>query len=257
MAIAGGVNLSSAPEQVPDAEPGGASLSSDGRCESFGRAATATCPARASARCCSSRSPRRSPTATTSTASSRRRAINHGGKTNGYTVPNPQAQARGDRAGARQARASTPRAVSYIEAHGTGTALGDPIEIAGLSKAFAAVHAGQAVLRDRLGQVEHRALRERGGHRRRDQGAAADEARAAGARRCTRRSSIRTSTSASTPFVVQQELAPWKRPVVDGRDVPAHRRHELLRRRRLERARDRGGVRGAGAGGRGGNAAPR
>ncbi|MFP3423190.1 hypothetical protein R0K19_27885, partial [Bacillus sp. SIMBA_161] len=30
----------------------------------------------------------------------------------------------------------SPRSVSYLEAHGTGTSLGDPIEIAGLTKAF-------------------------------------------------------------------------------------------------------------------------
>ena len=30
----------------------------------------------------------------------------------------------------------TPDKISYIEAHGTGTALGDPIEINGLKKAF-------------------------------------------------------------------------------------------------------------------------
>ncbi|MGX7835547.1 mutanobactin A polyketide synthase MubH, partial [Campylobacter fetus subsp. venerealis] len=61
--------------------------------------------------------------------------INSGGKTNGYTVPNPNAQA----ALIKEAfqRANVPaRTVSYIEAHGTGTALGDPIEIAGLTKAF-------------------------------------------------------------------------------------------------------------------------
>lgn len=29
-----------------------------------------------------------------------------------------------------------PREVSYIEAHGTGTSLGDPVEIAGLKLAF-------------------------------------------------------------------------------------------------------------------------
>src|SRR5205085_7969029 len=29
-----------------------------------------------------------------------------------------------------------PESISYIEAHGTGTPLGDPIEIAGLTKAF-------------------------------------------------------------------------------------------------------------------------
>lgn len=34
-------------------------------------------------------------------------------------------------------RADIPaRTISYLEAHGTGTALGDPIEIAGLTKAF-------------------------------------------------------------------------------------------------------------------------
>ncbi len=31
---------------------------------------------------------------------------------------------------------STPRTLSYIETHGTGTALGDPIEIAALTNAF-------------------------------------------------------------------------------------------------------------------------
>jgi len=59
--------------------------------------------------------------------------IGHGGRGSGYTVPNAEAQAdviRGalDRAGIDPAR------LSYIEAHGTGTSLGDPIEIRGLSK---------------------------------------------------------------------------------------------------------------------------
>src|SRR6202012_1377280 len=62
-------------------------------------------------------------------------AINHGGKTNGYTVPNPNAQARVIERALREGGIDA-RAVSYIEAHGTGTSLGDPIEIAGLSKAF-------------------------------------------------------------------------------------------------------------------------
>ncbi|HEX6427154.1 MAG TPA: SDR family NAD(P)-dependent oxidoreductase, partial [Niastella sp.] len=62
-------------------------------------------------------------------------AINHGGKTNGYTVPNPKAQA-GAIAHAFKGAGINPRAISYIEAHGTGTSLGDPIEIAGLSKAM-------------------------------------------------------------------------------------------------------------------------
>lgn len=62
-------------------------------------------------------------------------AINAGGRTNGYTVPNPHAQAAVvsqalERAGLQAWQ------ISYIEAHGTGTALGDPIEIAGLTTAF-------------------------------------------------------------------------------------------------------------------------
>ena len=63
-------------------------------------------------------------------------ALNHGGKTNGYTVPNPTAQAEVIVAALRKS-AIEPESIGYIEAHGTGTALGDPIEIAALSKAFA------------------------------------------------------------------------------------------------------------------------
>ncbi|MBV9488500.1 MAG: SDR family NAD(P)-dependent oxidoreductase, partial [Verrucomicrobia bacterium] len=63
-------------------------------------------------------------------------AINHGGRTNGYTVPSPAAQAELIARALKQARID-PRSLTYIEAHGTGTALGDPIEVAGLAKAFA------------------------------------------------------------------------------------------------------------------------
>ena len=62
--------------------------------------------------------------------------INHGGKTNGYTIPNPVAQR--ELIAATLAKAGVDaRTVSYIEAHGTGTVLGDPIEITGLTQAFA------------------------------------------------------------------------------------------------------------------------
>ncbi|UMR33397.1 phosphopantetheine-binding protein [Massilia sp. MB5] len=62
-------------------------------------------------------------------------ALNAGGKTHGYTVPSPQAQA-DVVAQAYQQAGVTPRMVSYVEAHGTGTALGDPIEVRGLTLAF-------------------------------------------------------------------------------------------------------------------------
>ena len=86
-------------------------------------------------------------------------AINHGGKTNGYTVPNPQAQATLIATALRR-RACHPRGISYVEAHGTGTALGDPIEVAGLTQAFGGYQ--RAALRAGLGEIEHRAPRSGG-----------------------------------------------------------------------------------------------
>lgn len=62
-------------------------------------------------------------------------AVNHGGKTSGYTVPNPKAQTKVIVNALRKAQVD-PRTISYVEAHGTGTALGDPIEITGLTKAY-------------------------------------------------------------------------------------------------------------------------
>ncbi|HSO00872.1 MAG TPA: beta-ketoacyl synthase N-terminal-like domain-containing protein, partial [Candidatus Nanopelagicales bacterium] len=62
-------------------------------------------------------------------------AINHGGHTSGYSVPNPHAQAEVVRAALRRAGVDA-RSITYLEAHGTGTALGDPIELAGLNAAY-------------------------------------------------------------------------------------------------------------------------
>ncbi|MBO0797771.1 MAG: hypothetical protein J2P31_03025, partial [Blastocatellia bacterium] len=61
--------------------------------------------------------------------------VNHGGRTSGYTVPNPKAQAEVILAALEKANVDA-RSIGYIETHGTGTALGDPIEITGLSNAF-------------------------------------------------------------------------------------------------------------------------
>lgn len=62
-------------------------------------------------------------------------AANHGGRTNGYTVPNPNAQSEVIKKALEKGNIN-PETVSYIEGHGTGTILGDPIEVTGLSKAF-------------------------------------------------------------------------------------------------------------------------
>uniref|UniRef100_UPI002456C9EC SDR family NAD(P)-dependent oxidoreductase n=1 Tax=Nocardia abscessus TaxID=120957 RepID=UPI002456C9EC len=62
-------------------------------------------------------------------------AVNHGGQTSGYSVPHPGAQAEVISA-ALGAAGVDPGTIDYLEAHGTGTPLGDPIEIAGLAAAF-------------------------------------------------------------------------------------------------------------------------
>ncbi|MBF0395461.1 MAG: SDR family NAD(P)-dependent oxidoreductase, partial [Desulfobacterales bacterium] len=62
-------------------------------------------------------------------------SINSGGKTSGYTVPNPNAQADLIIEAIDMANIN-PETISYVEAHGTGTELGDPVEISGLTKAF-------------------------------------------------------------------------------------------------------------------------
>lgn len=66
-------------------------------------------------------------------------AVNHGGRAASLTAPNPIAQSElmvesFGKAG------FNPDTISYIEAHGTGTKLGDPIEINGLKKAFAELY---------------------------------------------------------------------------------------------------------------------
>lgn len=60
-------------------------------------------------------------------------AVNHDGRSNGMLAPNPDAQAEVLRKAYRDAGID-PRSVDYIEAHGTGTILGDPIEADALGR---------------------------------------------------------------------------------------------------------------------------
>jgi len=62
-------------------------------------------------------------------------AANNDGRTMGVTTPNPDAQRDVIVQALRQARVSATD-VSYIEAHGTGTMIGDPIELRALSNVF-------------------------------------------------------------------------------------------------------------------------
>jgi len=62
-------------------------------------------------------------------------SCNHGGRAKSLTTPNPQAQSELLLNAYKQAGID-PRSIGFIEAHGTGTRLGDPIEISGLVGAF-------------------------------------------------------------------------------------------------------------------------
>jgi polyketide synthase PksN len=62
-------------------------------------------------------------------------ATNHGGHSNGFTVPNLTAQAQLFEDNFRKSGID-PRTISYVEAAANGSALGDPIELNALTKAF-------------------------------------------------------------------------------------------------------------------------
>ena len=65
-------------------------------------------------------------------------AVNNDGSMKvGYTAPSVEGQAQVVQM-AQQVASVDPETISYIETHGTGTVLGDPIEIAALTKAFRA-----------------------------------------------------------------------------------------------------------------------
>jgi acyl transferase domain-containing protein/NAD(P)-dependent dehydrogenase (short-subunit alcohol dehydrogenase family)/acyl carrier protein len=78
-------------------------------------------------------------------------AVNQDGRSNGLTAPNGPAQAAVIRAALADARI-VPEQVSVIEAHGTGTPLGDPIEVRALASVYGKRAAGGAAAR--LGSVK-------------------------------------------------------------------------------------------------------
>ncbi|WP_162901532.1 polyketide synthase [Breoghania sp. L-A4] len=134
MAVVGGVNLSLHPAKY-DYLSEGRFLSSDGRCRSFGEGGDGYVPGEGVAAVLLK------PLEAALADGDRidgvllGTAINHGGAAAGFTAPNPRAQQALitealSRAGLRADD------LDYVECHGTGTALGDPIEIEALGAAL-------------------------------------------------------------------------------------------------------------------------
>ncbi|HWU87136.1 MAG TPA: beta-ketoacyl synthase N-terminal-like domain-containing protein, partial [Kofleriaceae bacterium] len=133
MALAGGVNLSLHPLKYV-LLAGGKFLASDGRCRTFGAGGTGYVPGEGAGAVVLKRLDRARADGDRVLGIIKGSALNHGGRTNGFTVPSPTAQAEVIARAVADADID-PSTLSYVEAHGTGTSLGDPIEIAGLARA--------------------------------------------------------------------------------------------------------------------------
>ena len=79
---------------------------------------------------------------------------NDGGHKQGMTAPSVEGQAAVIRAALRVAQVD-PRTISYIEAHGTGTELGDAVEVTALTRAISGGSAGACLLGSVKGNVGH------------------------------------------------------------------------------------------------------
>ncbi|WP_051723248.1 beta-ketoacyl synthase N-terminal-like domain-containing protein [Streptomyces albus] len=135
MALAGGVNLSLHPSKYVSL-CAGQFAASDGRCRSFGKDGDGYVPGEGVGAVLLK------PLAAAERDGDhiygviRATAVNNDGRTFGYSVPNPTAQAEVIGRALEKAGVDA-RTISYVEAHGTGTKLGDPVEVAGLTQAYA------------------------------------------------------------------------------------------------------------------------
>ncbi|QNP75021.1 SDR family NAD(P)-dependent oxidoreductase [Streptomyces roseirectus] len=139
LAIAGGVNVSVHPYKFAFLSQG-RFLSDDGRCRAFGAGGTGYVPGEGVGAVLLKPYRRALADGDRIHGVILGSAINHGARTNGYSVPNPRAQQRVVSTALRAAGV-TPREIGYVEAHGTGTSLGDPIELTGLTNAYASAGA--------------------------------------------------------------------------------------------------------------------
>ncbi|MBV9490040.1 MAG: LLM class flavin-dependent oxidoreductase [Verrucomicrobia bacterium] len=224
LAVAGGVNLHLSPSKIASACALGM-LSPTGCCRSFGANADGYVPGEGVGAVVLKPLDRAEQDGDHIYGVIKASAINHGGRTNGFTVPNPAAQADVIARALRKAGID-PRSITCIEAHGTGTELGDPVEVDGLTRAFS------DLLRERnetaaakpwcaLGSVKSNI-----GHLEAAAGVAGLTKVLLQMRHRQLVPSLHAETVnpnidfARTPFVLQRSLSEWAQPVVNGRKRP-------------------------------------
>ncbi|WP_241461468.1 enoyl-CoA hydratase-related protein, partial [Aquimarina macrocephali] len=218
LGIAGGVNVSIHPNKYQMLSSG-QFISSAGHCQSFGEGGDGYIPGEGVGVVVLKRLSEAKRDGNHIYGVIKGSSLNHGGKTNGYSVPNPKAQASAITQALKVSN-TDPGHISYIEAHGTGTKLGDPIEIAALSKAFekdtqndkgycllgsaksnighCESAAGIAGLTKILLQMEHGQI-----------------VPSLHSKRLNPHIDF-----ATTPFIVNQELRDWDAPVIKGKVYP-------------------------------------
>lgn len=150
LALAGGANLILAPE-ASAALSRARMLAPDGRCKTFDAAADGYARGEGCGLVVLKRLGDAQRDGDCVLAVIRGSAVNQDGPSSGFTVPSGAAQRKLLRAALAAAKLA-PAEIDYIEAHGTGTALGDPIEVNALAEVFGAQRsAGRPLL---LGSVK-------------------------------------------------------------------------------------------------------
>lgn len=134
IALAGGVNAILMPEMVV-ALSKGRMLASDGRCKTFDARADGFVRGEGCGMVLLKRLDDAIEDGDRVLAVIRGTAINQDGRSNGLTAPNGPAQVAVIRAALADAGIE-PATVDFVETHGTGTALGDPIEVDALGEAY-------------------------------------------------------------------------------------------------------------------------
>jgi acyl carrier protein len=133
-AIAAGINIMMSPEPYVTMSQAGM-LSPDGVCHTFDKRANGMVPGEAVAVVVLKRLSEAMADGDPIYATIRGSGINYDGKTNGITAPSSLSQTELLRSVYSQCQVN-PEKVEYIIAHGTGTRLGDPVEINALNDAF-------------------------------------------------------------------------------------------------------------------------
>ncbi len=141
LALAGGVNLVLALNTTMALSRAGM-MASDGRCKAFDSRADGFVRSEGCGMIVLKRLSEAQKDGDNILAVIRGSAINQDGRSNGLTAPNGPSQESVIRAALADAKIE-PSEVSYIETHGTGTSLGDPIEVQALGAAIGRAHTAE------------------------------------------------------------------------------------------------------------------